>query len=936
MTQSRTAPHRREDHGTTSKQTASGPEASRSRAGSRGTPGRRLPLYLGWFLSLCLVGAAISKAEGHPGLAPIDSLAAAPHVSSVRAIPLTGPVRIDGRLDEPVWSGPGAGSLVQNDPDNGRAPRQRTEWWIAYDDDALYFACRLYDSAPESIACGLGRRDSWPSSDWITLNIDTFNDDRTGYEFCLSPAGAFVDAAVYNDGAEDVAWDAVWSYQARVDSLGWAVELRIPFSQIKLPDREAQTWGINVSRRILRYQERDDLMHIPRGSSGYVSLFPDLTGLTGIHPGRRLEFLSYGVARGEFQRVREDDPFRSSAQLDGDLGTDVRWPLTNDLTLNATFNPDFGQVEVDPAVINLSDNETYYEEHRPFFIDDANQFRSGSEGTDSNWNFNWMDPLLFYSRRVGRPPQVSLPEHDFADTPGATTILGATKAVGTVGRYSAGILTAWTAQERARLVRNRERSSTIVEPSTNYSAARILRTRTDGRRGLGLMATNTWRSLDGDRGREELTRNASVVGLDGWTRLDSKGVWALRGYLDGSRVTGTAAAIDALQRSAPHYYRRPDAGHLHYDSTRTTLDGFIGRAVLNKQSGNTTLNMAAGAVSPGFDANDTGFSNRADAINWSLAAGYRWPEPNRAFRNCGFNLASYYSWDTGWNADAYGYGLFWYGTFTNYWDASGQFFYNPPRFSLRATRGGPTMRVPDNREMSFNVGSDDRKKLCARLYLSGSQQGDGSGSAFGEVDATLRVQGFLRVVCAPAYSWSRDHSGWVGRVDDPAMAATYGARYLFGTLTYQEASLSTRVDCTFTPRLTLQAYLQPLIGVGSYRGIKELARPRSYEFNRYGHDGASTIGFSQADNVYQIDPDGPGPAGAFTLGNPDFNSKSLKVNLVLRWEYMPGSTFFLVWTQNRTDDRHPGDFRLGRDARSLLDTVGGNSIQAKVTKWWGV
>jgi hypothetical protein len=900
------------------------------------TPSRRPSVRFGLLLILCLPGAGASLAADGSAPAPGDPSAPPARPAPIRAIPLTGPVRIDAILDEPVWGDTCAASLIQNDPDNGRSPRQRTDWWIGYDETALYFACRLCDSAPESIACGLGRRDTWPSSDWITLNIDTFNDDRTGYEFCLSPAGAFADAAVYNDGAEDASWDGVWSYQVCVDSLGWAVEMRIPFSQIKLPDREAQTWGVNVSRRILRYQERDDAMHMPRGSSGYVSLFPDLIGIRGIHPGRKLEFLSYGVGKGEFQRVQEGDPFRSTADLEGGLGTDLRWRLTNDLTFNATVNPDFGQVEVDPAVINLSDNETYYEEHRPFFVEDANQFRFGSEGTNSNWNFNWMDPLLFYSRRVGRPPQVSLPEYDFADAPRVTTIVGAAKAAGTVGRSSIGILTAWTAQERARIVRDGERASKIVEPMTNYSAARILRAGADGRRGLGLMATNTRRNLDDDRSRSKLTHSATVLGLDGWTRLDHKGIWALRGYLDGSHLTGTAAVIDALQRSSPHYYQRPNAGHLHYDPTRTALDGFIGRAVLNKQSGSATLNTAVGAASPGFDANDAGFSNRADAINWSLAAGYRWREPGRIFRTRGFNLASYYSWDTGWNADAFGYGLFWDATFTNYWDASGQVFYNPSRFSLRATRGGPTMHLPDNREVSFNLGSDDRRKLSARLYLGGSQQGDGSGSAYGEFDGTLRPQGSLKVTCSPAYSWNRDHAGWVGKVDDPGMMATYGERFLFSTLTYREAGLSTRVDCTFTPRLTLQAYLQPLIGVGSYRGIKELARPRSYEFNRYGRDGASTIACSEAENEYRIDPDGPGPAEVFTLGNPDFNFKSLKVNLVLRWEYLPGSTFFLVWTQNRTDERHPGEFRLGRDVHSLLDTVGGNSIQVKVTRWWGV
>jgi hypothetical protein len=246
------------------------------------------------------------------------------------------------------------------------------------------------------------------------------------------------------------------------------------------------------------------------------------------------------------------------------------------------------------------------------------------------------------------------------------------------------------------------------------------------------------------------------------------------------------------------------------------------------------------------------------------------------------------------------------------------------------------MRLPSSREINIDMGSDDRKAFSARLDGDASSQGDGSGSVWGQVSATLRPRSSLSITCSPSYSWSRDHSGWVGTVDDALMTETYGVRYLFSTLTYREASLSTRVDWTFTPRLTLQGYVQPLIGVGDYRGLKELAEARSYRFNRYGSDGGSSIAFDRDGNQYHIDPDGAGPAAAFTLGNPDFNYKSLKVNLVLRWEYQPGSTFFLVWTQNRTDSRDPGDFRLERDVHSLFDAVGDNLIQAKVTKSWGL
>jgi hypothetical protein len=867
--------------------------------------------------------------DGHPSIA-------------VRAFPLDAPVRVDGILDEPAWRHSSAAPLIQNDPDNGRRPRERTDWWIAYDDEALYLAARMYDAAPESIVCGMGRRDTWPSSDWIILNLDTFNDDRNGYEFGLSPAGAIGDAAVYADGSEDYSWDGIWSCKARRDSLGWTAEMRIPFSQLKFPTREDQVWGIDLTRHINRYQERDDLMHIPRASSGFVSRFPDLVGIRGIHPSRRIELLTYGVGKGDFQRRAKEDPFHSASDLTGNAGADITWGLTNNLTLNATLNPDFGQVEVDPAVINLSDFETYYGERRPFFVEDANSFRFGNEGTNSNWNFNWSDPTLFYSRRIGQPPQVDLHNHDYADVPGNTTILGAAKVQGTAGNTVIGALSAWTARENARLDLGGVRSSQVAEPMTTYNAVRVLYARPDGRRGLGMMVTDTWRDLGDADSRSQLPRQATVLGADGWTRLDNKGTWALRGYLIGSTVSGDSSAMDLLQRSYRHYFQRPDAGHLHYDPNRTRLNGWMGRGVLNKESGRSTLTAAVGAVSPGFEANDLGFSNRSDVINVSLVPGYRWVEPTRLYRNLWLSLATYHVWDTGGRPDQYGWGPFWNVTFANYWWSSGHLFYNPERSVQWVTRGGPAMRVPDNREVAFSAGTDDRRTLYLGFDGSAARSGDGSSSASGTLTATLRPRASIKLSLAPALSWSLDHSGWVTRIEDPVMTATYGVRYVFSDLTYRETSLATRIDWTFTPRLTLQAYLQPLIGVGSYSEFKELARPSTYTFNVYGRSGGgsgssgSTIDYDPSTNLYTVDPDGSGPIDAFTFADPDFNYKSLKVNLVLRWEFQPGSTFYLVWTQNRTDSRDPGNFRLGRDVRSLFDTVSTNGIQVKVTKWWGI
>jgi hypothetical protein len=842
-------------------------------------------------------------------------------------------VKVDGVLDEGAWQGPSAAPLIQNDPDNGAPPLRPTDWWIAYDDEALYVAARMHDTAPDSICCSLGRRDAYPASDWFYLNLDTFDDDRNGYSFCVNPAGCIGDAVLYNDGWDDASWDGIWTTATRIDAQGWTAELRIPFSQLRFPRADEQRWGINVSRRTLRNQERDELFHRPRDESGYIGRFPHVVGIRGIHPGRKLEVLTYGAGKGEFRSVDREDPFHEGSDLSGDAGIDIQWGLTSDLTLNATINPDFGQVEVDPAVINLSDFETYFEERRPFFIKDASIFRFAQEGTNNNCNFNWMEPLLFYSRRIGRAPSLDLADYDYASVPGVTTILGAAKLSGKLDHTRLGLLTAVTAKESAELALNGARSSQVVEPLTHFTVLRAQRARADGRQGLGLIATSTLRDLPDALSRASLARNALAAGIDGWTRLDHAGVWAVRGYLSGSLLSGSAEAIDAIQTSSRHYLQRPDADHLHYDPSRTRLGGWIGRVALNKESGNTTLNTALGAISPGYEISDLGYESRSDVINWHVMAGYQWLEPNRTFRYRGVSLGTYRTWDTGGNPDAYGEGLFYNATFTNYWSLNGMVFHNPERNTQRTTRGGPAMRAPECAETNLYVFSDDRGRFSGYGGASISGDVDGSRGAYGEVQLCARPSSALRITVGPTYSWSKDTWRWVDNVDDPLMTATYGTRCIFSDLEYRELSITSRIDWTFTPRLTLQAYLQPLMATGRYTELKELARGGSFDFNRYGSDLGSTLTYDAAEQVYTIDPDGAGPAEAFTLSDPNFNYKSLKVNLVLRWEFRPGSTFYLVWTQNREDESDPGDFQPGRDFRSLMDAPGENVIMAKVTVW---
>jgi len=853
--------------------------------------------------------------------------------TQVHAVRVTSPPRIDGILDDDAWQRPPNNGLIQQEPDNGSHPIHLTDWWISYDDEALYAAFRLHDSAPDSIDRSVARRDAPLLTDEVYLELDTFNDDRNGYLFVVGAGGYILDAVMFNDGWWDNSWDAVWSSAARVDADGWIAEMRIPFSQLNFPDDTEQVWGINIVRNCKRYQSTDYLFHRPRDESGYVSRYPDLVGMNGIEPTTRREGLVYGVSKGEYLQASEGDPFNDGSELEYDVGGDLKWGLTSNLTLNATINPDFGQVEVDPAVVNLSDFETFFQEKRPFFVQDAGTFRFGRDGTNNNWNFNWMDPMLLYSRRVGRSPQLGLSgDADYVQSPGGTTILGAAKLTGKTGNTTVGALSAVTAREHHQLALDGGFSKELAEPATVYNVVRATRSSDDADHEFGVMFTGTERNLSTSASRDALPRRAYAGGIDGWTYLDGDQRWAMKGYVAGSWIQGDADAIDGRQRSSRHYFQRPDADHIDYNPDRTDLAGWISRLMINKQKGDYRINAAFGAVSPGFEVSDLGFQSRSDNINTHVAAGKRWSDPVGILRRGGFDLASYWTWDFGGTRTGGGAGAFYWAHFTNYWSIDGSVFFNPKRDDTRTTRGGPTMRTAISREYSFGVRSDSRKSWGLSARGGQNWGAPGERSAWGGVDFEVKPTSALKLSVGPHLSWDRYGAQYVTTFEDPLATHTFGSRYVFADILYQEISASMRVDWSFTPFLTLQSYVQPLIAVGDYRRIKEFAEPGTREFDVYGEAAGTSIDFDPEADEYAVTPGGGGEA--FTVSNPDFNFKSLRLNMVLRWEYSPGSTLYLVWTRSGTNFDRPGRFDLRADADDLLNAPSDDVVMLKVTRWF--
>ncbi len=848
----------------------------------------------------------------------------------INAVRLNETIKIDGILSERIWNSAHAvGNFTQKDPVENSEPSELTKFYIAYDDNAIYFGARMYDSSPDSIISRLARRDETVNSDRLLVFLDPYNDDRSGFYFGVSAAGALSDGIMYNDDWTDNAWDGVWEGRANIDNKGWTVEMKIPFSQLRFINGNNIIWGINVKREIARKNELDYLVYVPKNVRGFVSHFADLRGLKNIKPPSRFEVLPYVTTKAEYTQHDANDPFNNGSKYKPDFGADLKYGLGPNLTLDATINPDFGQVEIDPAVINLSDVETYFGEKRPFFIEGSSIFNFGRGGASNYWSFNWSTPDFFYSRRIGRAPQGSLPDNDYAEYPSGTHILGAAKLTGKVGdNWNIGTIHALTSRETASIQYEGKRSSTAVEPMTYYGVFRGQKDFNGGRQGIGMISTYTSRMFKDDRLRNDINSSALTAGLDGWVFLDSSKTWVTSGWLGMSHITGNRQRMIDLQTSSRHYFQRPDAKNLHVDSTAASLDGYAGRFFLNKQNGNFFFNSAFGFISPSFDLNDVGFIWRANVLNMHIGAGYTWNKPTSFYRTLELGGAVFRTMDYEGNVTWEGIFHFGYLRFLNYYSFNWNLAYNPQTTDNRKTRGGPLTLSPAGYQVNFSTSSDSRKSWAVGLSFSSYVQPHYSYSWSISPEFEFRPGANILVSFSPSFDKNKEDAQYVDTFSDPYAKATYGKRYVFAELDQTTVSAGIRLNWTFTPQLSLQLYAQPLISSGNYTGFKELARPRSYDFLVYGEKGST---FNN--DTYSADPDGSGPAQSISIDNPDFNFVSLRGNAVLRWEYMPGSVLYFVWTQTRSGSEDTGNFQFDKSFDRILNLRPDNIFMIKFTYW---
>ncbi len=853
----------------------------------------------------------------------------------VEAMRVEADVSLDGVLDDLAWQqAPFIDQFTQRDPDEGDPATERTTVQVIYDNEAIYIGAQLYDAAPDSIVARLGRRDAYLNADRFIFSVDPYYDRRTGFYFSVNAAGTLSDGVLFNDNWDDDSWDGVWQGKAHIHEQGWSVEMRIPYSQLRFKAEDAYVWGVNFSRYIARRNERVFYVMTPRAESGFVSRFADMVGIEEITPPRQIEVTPYVTGKAAFTDHADGDPFNDGSTYAPDFGADFKVGLTPNLTLNGTVNPDFGQVEVDPAVVNLSDVETFFPEKRPFFIEGASIFNFGMGGSNSNWGFNFGNPDFFYTRRIGRAPQGGLPDHDYADVPDGVPILGAAKLTGKVGDgWNVGTVQAITGRGEADVLFNGEEFAAEVEPLTYYGVVRAQREFDEGFRAIGGMSTTTIRSFgDDDRLVPQLNESAYVGGIDGWTFLDRDRMWVVTGWLGLSQVNGTAERIESLQRSSLHYFQRPDADHVSVDADATSLTGTAGRFMLNKQSGKFYTNAAVGFISPGFELNDAGFMWRTDIINAHAVVGYQWTEPRGIYRRARWNSSHYRSYDFAGNRTALG-------VWSNGWMQLKNYMFlfvggelNARNKDIRSTRGGPMMTNPAGYAAFFGFETDNRKKLVWEFEGFQFADEEGNNRRGIDVEAEWRPIPNMTLSVEPGLTFRQGKAQYVGQFEDPFATATFGNRYVFGSIDQTTFSTDIRLNWTFTPEMSLQLFAQPLISAGDYFDFKELATPNTYDFNVFGQD-VGTVSFNEESDEYTVDPDGDGEAETFTFGEPDFNFKSLRGTAVLRWEFRPGSTFYLVWTQTRDAFENVGTFQFNDNLGTLVDSKPDNIFVLKLTYW---
>ncbi|MEP7165431.1 MAG: DUF5916 domain-containing protein [Ferruginibacter sp.] len=813
---------------------------------------------------------------------------------------LTGPISLDGIPSEETWNTvEWGGDFVQWQPNEGKAPSQPSSFKILYDNKFLYIAYKCDDASPDSISKRMGRRDDFPG-DFIEINIDSYHDKRTAFSFTLSVSGVRGDEFVSNDGNNwDASWNPIWYAKTHINKEGWTAEVKIPLSQLRYGNEKEKVWGFQVTRHIFRKQERSCWQLIPQNSGVWVSRFAELHGLNNIPFHRQVEIAPYVTSQLDKYKKEPGNPFADGSDVKVSAGVDGKVAVTNDLILDFTINPDFGQVEADPSQVRIDGFQNFFDEKRPFFIESRNIFEYQLTGSEAGGDYD--ADLLFYSRRIGSSPHgyPNTAPGEFVKYPQNTSILGAAKFSGKTKKgWSIGVLETVTEREKATIDSSGKRRKELVEPMTSYFVGRLQKDINGGNTILGGIFT----AVNREHGLDDILHRSAYSGGFDFLHYWKKRTWYVRGNVVYSKVNGSKEAISNTQRSFEHLFQRPAAKELTLDDSRTSLTGTGGTLRFGKIGGKEgrlgqVLKFETGITlrSPELELNDIGFMLTSNEINHFTWAGLHYQKPFSVFRNARINYNHWFRWDYSGQLLYQQFNMNTNGTFKNNWQAGTSVTWNPYDVSNTSLRGAGSLRRPDGFGWSIFANSDYRKKIASSLNIF----------RFWGFNNTMDVKSlgfsiYLVPINALSINLSANYDHYWRRQDQFVQNITYNnaTRTIVAEVNQKTIRFTGRISYNITPDLTIQYYGQPFLTRPTYAHFalvtNSMAKRSDDRFTRF-----TDAQISYNNGSYAVDENLDGNTD-YSFGKPDFNFVQFRSNLIVRWEYRPGSELYLVWADGNT------------------------------------
>ena len=843
---------------------------------------------------------------------------------------------VDGTLEEGAWQElPKYTGFNQIMPQKGAAASEKTETQFFIRDGYVYAAYRAYETDPSQMSAPLIRRDeNRVASDWVWLFIDSNIDGLTGFAFGINPRGVLRDIKYFEDNEEDNLWDAVWEGAAQINDNGWTAEFKIPLSQLRYDaDLENHTWGINFFREFGRYRELSSWDPVSPDLDSFTSQSAILQNIGPLPKTNAFEMLPY-VSQEVYRAPSElGNPFYKATDPSSRVGIDLRNTFGNGLTLSATVNPDFGQVEADPTQVNLTDNQLFFEERRPFFLEGSDIFQFGSSQKFTNFG----DPRGFYSRRIGSSPVGDAGDAgldaSYEDIPRQTNIGTATKLSGRLTNgLNVGALYAFTPiVEGTAELGNGQRETFNANPLNQYGVLRLKQEFQNVDLIAGTYTSIVQRDIEGSYFDRELNRSAIVNGVDFQSNLGTRD-YTISGVYTVSYVEGSREAIQDLQESSARYYQRPDHSENPFDPTRTSLRGSHLDVSVQKGGGDVYTGSATFThTTSGFELNDLGFQNQAGIKSFRLYNRFR----NREIP--GINELTFSNiiggeWTVDNDLESLFVGFFTNTQFANLWRLNQRAFLVSRGADVRLTRGGPVAESPARFNLNLSVNSNDDKKLSGRIQGEFERDESKTYSYSFDLGLEYRPTQALSFFVSPEYGFNQNTRQYVDAYEDPTAVSTYGMRYMFADLERQNFELTTRLNWTFSPTMTLQSFMRFYSTTGSYERFKAFSEPNTFEFDVYGRDVGD---ISRTTSKVTVDADGQGEAPSFTFGNPDFTYSSLQANIVYRWEYRPGSALFVVWQHAKDSELEDiAAFDIWDRTNDILDSAPTNVFLLKLSYWF--